>query len=35
VLDVSLARSELGWHPEVGLEDGLRRTWESFASPAR
>jgi UDP-glucose 4-epimerase len=31
VLDVSRAESELGWRPEVGLEDGLRRTWESFA----
>ena len=31
VLDVSLVESELGWRPEVGLEDGLRRTWESFA----
>jgi UDP-glucose 4-epimerase len=31
VLDVSHAESELGWRPEVGLEDGLRRTWESFA----
>jgi UDP-glucose 4-epimerase len=31
VLDVSRAGSELGWRPEVGLEDGLRRTWESFA----
>ena len=31
VLDVTRAESELGWRPEVGLEDGLRRTWESFA----
>jgi UDP-glucose 4-epimerase len=31
VLDVSRAGSELGWRPEVGLEDGLRRTWDSFA----
>ena len=31
VLDVSRAESELGWRPEIGLEDGLRRTWESFA----
>jgi UDP-glucose 4-epimerase len=30
VLDVSRAATELGWQPEVGLEDGLRRTWESF-----
>ena len=32
VLDVGLAERELGWHPEVPLEDGLRRTWESIAS---
>ena len=31
VLDVSLAGLELGWRPEVALEDGLRRTWESIA----
>jgi UDP-glucose 4-epimerase len=29
VLDASLAERELGWTPEVGLEEGLRRTWES------
>ena len=28
VLDVSLAARELGWRPEVGLEDGLRLTLE-------
>jgi UDP-glucose 4-epimerase len=33
VLDVSCAERELGWRAEVGLEEGLRRTWESFAGP--
>jgi UDP-glucose 4-epimerase len=28
VLDVSLAESELGWRPQLSLEEGLRRTWE-------
>jgi UDP-glucose 4-epimerase len=31
VLDVSLAERELGWRPEVSLEEGLRNTWESIA----
>ena len=31
VVAVARADRELGWRPEVGLEDGLRRTWESFA----
>jgi UDP-glucose 4-epimerase len=31
VLDSSRAEQELGWRPEASLEDGLRRTWESFA----
>jgi len=31
VLDFTLAERELGWRPEVGLEEGLRRTWESIA----
>jgi UDP-glucose 4-epimerase len=30
VLDVDLAARELGWQPEVALEEGLRRTWESL-----
>jgi UDP-glucose 4-epimerase len=28
VLDAGKAERELGWRPEVSLEDGLRRTWE-------
>jgi UDP-glucose 4-epimerase len=31
VLDVGLAERELGWQPEVTLEEGLRLTWESIA----
>jgi UDP-glucose 4-epimerase len=31
VLDVSRAERELGWRPEVSLEEGLRSTWESIA----
>jgi UDP-glucose 4-epimerase len=27
-LDVSRAADELGWRPEVGLDEGLRRTWD-------
>jgi nucleoside-diphosphate-sugar epimerase len=30
VLDTSLAKQELGWTPQVELEEGLRRTWESL-----
>ena len=30
VLDVSKAKHELGWTPQVEFEDGLRRTWESL-----
>jgi UDP-glucose 4-epimerase len=30
VLDVSLAERELGWRPQVGLEEGLRLTWQSL-----
>jgi UDP-glucose 4-epimerase len=32
VLDASLAERELGWRSEVGLEDGLRRTWDAIAA---
>lgn len=30
VLDVSLARRELGWMPHTGLVDGIGRTWASL-----
>ena len=30
VLDVSRAERDLGWQPEVPLEEGLRLTWESI-----
>jgi UDP-glucose 4-epimerase len=30
VLDTSLAKQKLGWTPQVELEEGLRRTWESL-----
>jgi UDP-glucose 4-epimerase len=30
VLDVSLAERDLGWSPQVGLEEGLRLTWQSL-----
>jgi UDP-glucose 4-epimerase len=28
ILDVSLAERELGWRPEISLDEGLRRTWD-------
>jgi UDP-glucose 4-epimerase len=31
VLDVSRAERELGWRPEMPLEEGLRLTWESIS----
>jgi UDP-glucose 4-epimerase len=31
VLDISRAARELGWRPEVPLEEGLRLTWESIS----
>jgi UDP-glucose 4-epimerase len=31
VLDPALAERELGWQPQVSLDDGLRATWESIA----
>ncbi len=31
VLDISRTKRDLGWQPEVALEDGLRRTWESIS----
>ena len=27
-LDIGLAERDLGWRPEHGFDDGLRRTWE-------
>jgi UDP-glucose 4-epimerase len=35
VLDVSRIERELGWRPEVELEDGLRRTWAWMTDTAR
>jgi len=32
VLDVSRAAQELGWRPEVSLDEGLRRTWDWIGS---
>lgn len=32
--DISLARSLLGWEPQIALDEGLRRTINFFAAPA-
>jgi len=32
VLDIARARADLDWEPEVGLEDGLARTWAWLAA---
>jgi UDP-glucose 4-epimerase len=31
-LDISHAESELGWRPQVGIQEGLRRTYEALIS---
>ncbi len=31
-LDVSLAKRELGWQPEIGISDGLRLTYEALVA---
>jgi UDP-glucose 4-epimerase len=33
-LDISRARAELGWEPQIGLDEGLRRTVESVRAEA-
>ncbi len=30
--DISLARNELGWEPQVGIEAGLRKTIDYFTA---
>ena len=35
VLDASFAERELGWRPQVSLEEGLRETWRSIADSSR
>jgi UDP-glucose 4-epimerase len=32
VLDVTRARSELGWQPRVGLAEGMDRTWKAMSA---
>jgi UDP-glucose 4-epimerase len=34
VLDPGLAGRELGWRPEISLEDGLRAAWQFFSTAA-
>ena len=31
-LNIDLAKSKLGWNPEVSLQDGIIRTYEYFIS---
>jgi dTDP-glucose 4,6-dehydratase len=33
--DITLARDKLGWEPEVGAEEGLRRTIDWFRAAGR
>jgi dTDP-glucose 4,6-dehydratase len=33
--DITLARKSLGWTPKVGIEDGLRRTYDYFLDALR
>jgi UDP-glucose 4-epimerase len=28
VLDITKARTELGWNPKVAMEDGIREMWD-------
>jgi nucleoside-diphosphate-sugar epimerase len=34
-VNVGKAKNELGWAPEMPLEEGLRRTFDFFAAKAR
>ena len=34
-LDISHAASELGWRPQVSIQEGLRRTYEALVSEFR